>query len=390
MKYKLGGRESRKTKILINTAKEKENIKKQEIQNENKEFLLKNKNTVIITIFLIICIILNLDINISKNAIFPFKLFSISLMKYGILAYLNIFTVIITLSLSLVHKIFIENGYFKQKGLEMTDSFFNLTDKILENNLNDVENVDKIPISYQILNFVYKHAKPESLGAEAVKQMVYDTEKYLNGYFEKFRSILIWISLIFSCISLFMYLHFSIIGVKLVTDSITLPIASGFIYNLLLRIVPLMAIIYDRFTFIPTKGVIYYRNRTYFISLLGYFSVIFIINLMIKLSENFWIYSIFDNLKILTVLINLISGTFTVIILFSVIYMINKALKNKLLQIYEDIMRNGIESYCDNIISIINIILAIITIITITLIIYKIIVILLLNISVNTVNTVNI
>ncbi|KAI5140079.1 hypothetical protein NEPAR04_0053 [Nematocida parisii] len=390
MKYKLGGRESRKTKALINTAKEKKTIKKQEMQNEKKQFLLKNKNTVIIMIFLIICIILNLDINISKSAIFPFKLFSISLMKYGILAYLNVFTVIIALSLSLAHKIFIENGYFKQIGLALTEAFFDLTDKLLESNLNNVDNVDNISFGYMGLNWLYVRVKPESIGIETVKQMVYDTEKYLNGYFEKFRSILIWISLIFSGISVLTYIHFSITGVKLVTDSITLPIASGFIYNLLLRVIPLMAVIYDRFTFTSTKGVVYYRNSTYFISILGYFSVIFIINILIKLSENFWIYSIFDNLKILTVLINLISGTFTVIILFSVIYMINKALKNKLLQVYEDIMRNGIELYCDSIISIINIILVIITAITATLIIYKIIVLLLLNMSVNTVHTVNI
>ncbi|KAI5135173.1 uncharacterized protein NESG_01292 [Nematocida ausubeli] len=363
-------RNSRQFDRLSKIVSEEEKAQQEDRWKSTKRWLVDNKHCITTAVLLLICLGLNLDKNMNPNSFLPCKFFSITLLKYGILANLNLLTTIITLFFSLLHKSLIENMYLTTLIISTINGISNSLDRSMRFFL---ANKDTKEAWYTgIIQSLYKTLSEYTTNEERADQITGVIENSVIFSLEKARIILIWISLFFNAISLFSYIYFSFYGIGLIIGNFhLLPVYTSYTYNIIMRVIPFIAIIYDRISFTRRKNNIYYSNYMYYMSLVMYVLVLVVINIIAKLSENIWLYSFFDNISISVFSLYAVPGIITAAISFFIIFLVNLLYKGRIVAIYDNIMQNGIEAYCKNSVGVINTMLSILCACIVMLCMYK-------------------
>ncbi|KAI5181276.1 hypothetical protein NEOKW01_1495 [Nematocida sp. AWRm80] len=319
-----------KTQSHLRLVMDKE--KSEEAVTENSKPLMQrlkefNWSYLVLGVSLLACVVFGMDV---KSGILPVRLIGVALFKFCSMTYLNLVLVFITLVFGILEKGLQQNGFIYNWIESTKDSLNSEKDK-------DITFI-KQPIAYT-----------KKIIIQASIDFLDPMLGSVNTGIANMHSILMWMSTVWLSLNLVIFLATAVISppFAIASAGVCEAISGNFIYNLIIRAVPLAAVIFDRYSLGSNRkfGV---SPNTYNKWLIGYGIFSFGLTVVGMLDTGVWIYPVMTLLTLQGALIALVAGFGIMILIGIILYCINYFTNNSLYSYYQTFMAEGLSTTWNN------------------------------------------
>lgn len=337
MEYSTGGRNSRNVTDAIRGQTEKDERARKERPRKILNWIKSNARVLVTCALIISCCVFNLDV--STDTSFPFKLFSISLMKYGVLGQMNIILAIIALCISLVNHILIDKkvleNAIRTNYLRITNYARDLNSRIVDRSVEYGWARSYLANKLGILTNALQ--ENEITGSKNICARIVFNLMRIEVLF-------LWISLFWLFVSFSLFFILEVYNPSLVIGNFHLfsGLSTGFWYNFSIRAVPFLGILWTRMALRKERGL-YFTNIQYFSLLFGYGVFVSIYNFCVYLSKEVWLYKVLEYVSLNYMLFHGSILFFVFSIVYSILNTFDKITNCFLSDIYNDFMMYGFD-----------------------------------------------